>query len=103
MTNYNIDDDDELLYIQTGYTSILEKHDLLLWYLHKLSFDWYIFFSKILSNQVSGEDESKEKKDEGVRAAREFRSRSDEVMKKLVDWLAKHQTVENPLKFSQFD
>jgi hypothetical protein len=24
-------------------------------------------------------------------------------MKKLVDWFAKHQTVENPLKFSQFD
>ncbi|TVU35544.1 hypothetical protein EJB05_17440, partial [Eragrostis curvula] len=48
------------------------------------------------SIQVNSEDESE-------KATQEFKSRSDEVMKMLVDWLAKHQTVENPLKFSQFD
>ncbi|CAL5086773.1 unnamed protein product [Urochloa decumbens] len=41
--------------------------------------------------------------DQSEKATQDFRSRSDEVMKRLVDWLAKHQTAEKPLKFSQFE
>ncbi|TVU35539.1 hypothetical protein EJB05_17435, partial [Eragrostis curvula] len=60
--------------------------------------DWILLGELILSKVelVNSEDESE-------KATQEFKSRSDEVMKMLVDWLAKHQTVENPLKFSQFD
>lgn len=64
--------------------------------------NWFLLF-KILSKQVSGEEQSEETKYEDAMVTREFKSRSDEVMKKLVDWLAKYQTVENPLKFSQFE
>jgi hypothetical protein len=53
-------------------------------------------FSSNLPKQVSSRDQS-------GKATQDFKCRSDEVMKKLVDWLAEHQTAENPLKFSQFE
>ncbi|PAN13120.2 hypothetical protein PAHAL_2G370900 [Panicum hallii] len=52
--------------------------------------------SDIHTVQVSGEDPR-------GKATQDFKSRSDEVMKRLVHWLAKHQTVESLLKFSQFE
>ncbi|KAL6880532.1 hypothetical protein ACP4OV_012097 [Aristida adscensionis] len=47
--------------------------------------------------------ENKDGEDDAAVARQVFIDRSDETMKKLIDWLEKHQTGERPLKFCTID
>lgn len=54
-----------------------------------------------LSKQGRDPDQS-EKKEDYAMVIKEFRSRSDDTVKRLIDWLGEHQTREKPLKFCKF-